>query len=553
MAPAKRNRVVIIYDLANENKDVFRAALIKISTEKFLNRCKDNVHFILANSSKTDNFLNDQMSGYEHIAIVGTIEEPLEFEPDLVKLTYAKPAQGNWLEAINVALELLYNTSKTDNFKYVYNYQILFLTDLSTPILKETVNPIQITKSLSTLNAYLYIVGPDVNFTEPLIDIQKIPQYMENIQWNNKNTINNFNYVQQMIQLNNNITLADFKIGIQLFNVYLRDRERQGWKVPLKVGGVFEIPTISWRYCHPVYSLKLNGEDVTGVTKNKWGEYFNNTKLVLEEDMGIEVKPEDIIRGYCFHEIFIPVPDKSTFKEKTLKDFRIVYFSLKSEIPEVYLQGPYRMLTKAEDSAKEGFEALISILLSKDLCAIARRIYSNNTRPMFLILIPEIRESGPCFFGIEVPFEHEMNIKKSAVMEDLNLNKIKTVTIDPKIENYLDSITLENNCTNVSVHPKLIASPRNNLVVNAYADAHFGKELNLEQFDVDFTRGAECDVKLKEEISGTYECKKDVDSKNEGESSSSNQNVKENKNERKMELLDEDDAALNTQELEDFF
>lgn len=151
--PAKRDCGVILFDVNASNKDEALAALMKISTFIWLSSTVDTYRLILSNTKESKN-----SKKYKHLYDTGLSDS--DPQPILSCIENAEPEEGNWCDALLLAIEHL---KEAHELPGVITLQILYITKLDGCSREMDMTKVErIINDLTEYDIYLYIIGPDV-------------------------------------------------------------------------------------------------------------------------------------------------------------------------------------------------------------------------------------------------------------------------------------------------------------------------------------------------------------------------------------------------------
>ncbi|EFA03479.1 uncharacterized protein LOC663096 [Tribolium castaneum] len=466
---AKRHCSVILFDLKGQNRLGALQTLLKISSTNFFSRSKDLTKLILLNSDKTENRLNARHGGYEHVNEV--TKDVLSYNPkklhDFVESSGV--GEGNWLEGLHVAAANL--VDEFEGIKGIITYQLLFITDLGSPLSKVDNGLIdKIARLLDRLGAFLYVVGPEIEPPFTIKTPENIKTWMENLQTNDPNIAT----IKTLISKIQNGVVCGPKIGTNLFFSYRNSGGSQPWNVPLGIGTNINIPAQTMKILNDIVQCKLVSAQ-GAIRPSTW---------IDAEDESIEFDASEVISGVSRHGKFVPVNNKM-FQVSSSRSFSVLCFTDAANVPEHLMRGGgcYSVLPNASLEKNDAFNCLIDCLAQQNKYVIARRVYNNNYVPKIVVLVPKPDYNPKCFVLTALPFA-----------DDVRLNcKEQKVDLAPKIEEnksvykLLDGLDTdnENSVKKAPLDIKMVQNVNVQRIVNAAVDKLLDKHINLEETDLD--------------------------------------------------------------------
>lgn len=160
--------------------------------------------------------------------------------------------EANWLEGLHVAAKTL--LQDFDGIAGIITYQLLFITDLTSPPPELEYSLInKIANFLNRINAFLYVVGPDIEPPFTIKSSQDVQTWMKNLVPNSENLL----VLKKIISETKNSVVCDYKVGTNLFFSYRNWGGTQPWNVPLGIGTKVQIPSQTMKILNDIVQCKL--------------------------------------------------------------------------------------------------------------------------------------------------------------------------------------------------------------------------------------------------------------------------------------------------------
>lgn len=156
--------------------------------------------------------------------------------------------------------------------KGVMTLQLLFITDLSTPVAEKEKRITFVIDNLNKMNVFLYILGPEVKVPHNMSTVEDIKKWTKNIEFVASEEDNaNLRIARRIVEHTNGI-ICDLKLGQELFKCYSNRWALQAWKVPLTIGSSFTASAATTRFLRPLAGPRFKGEVQEGY-KEPWQWY----------------------------------------------------------------------------------------------------------------------------------------------------------------------------------------------------------------------------------------------------------------------------------------
>lgn len=171
----------------------------------------------------------------------------------------ASPADGNWLEGIEVAVDELLSSSESSLSD---NFQLIVLSDLSTKLnmrkedVKKAVKDIR--RNLSDIDAYIYFLGPEIPVQKMLRSKKDVYDWVQNLDVQAESS--NVQVAVQILEECNGV-ICDLDMGLDLVQSYTNGKRGYPFTEPLKFDDL-EIVTacIKLLDCQSLLSLRRDKE-----------------------------------------------------------------------------------------------------------------------------------------------------------------------------------------------------------------------------------------------------------------------------------------------------
>lgn len=304
--PAKRDIGVVLFDLDSPNKESLLKLLLKFSAYRFY-PCqaltRDEYELILCNSKETTSLKYPNVTKTD-ITLNKLPETLLEL---LECIENAEAESGDWLDGLLFALERI---KASLDLKGVITLQIIFLTSLDKSSVCDQIKVETIIRQLTEHDVYLYIIGPEVEFSGPILDTTNFPEL--SIDSSNSSLV----AAKKIVQATEHSTMCNVKLGLDLLWCFRQPKGLQPWKVDLSFGRQMEIGSMTLGVYKKDKPVKL-----ASLSKAK-------TYYCLAEDESVKVAYEDIVTGIVLHDRFIKIEDNLMFKEDTVRGKFIWYLSM---------------------------------------------------------------------------------------------------------------------------------------------------------------------------------------------------------------------------------
>ncbi|XP_068902759.1 X-ray repair cross-complementing protein 5-like [Tenebrio molitor] len=473
MPPAsKKDCSIILFDLASKSRERATQALLKICCNNFFIDSKDLTKLILLNSDVTENRLAAHHDGYDHINEIA--KDVMVYNPSVIleMIENSGTGEANWLEGLQVAVKSL--KEEYEDIGGIVTFQLLFITDLVSPLAKYDKSHVdKIVNGINQLDAFFYVVGPDIDVPFPIKSPNHVNLWMKNLQVDETNQ--NLTIIKDIISKTKNSVVCDYKMGVHLFFSFRNWGGTQPWQVPLGIGSQIQIPAQTMKILNDTVQCKLVSSQGR----------FGQTIWIDAEDESIEIPPEDVKSGVMRHEKFIEMPDNKMFQSQTPRSFSILCFTDSANVPEYLMRGGgcYCVLPNGTDEKNEAFNILVDRLAEQNKYVIARRVYNNNYLPKIVALVPKPDHNPKCFYLNSLPFADDVRLG----YKERSLDAAPRTEVVTEVYDFLDSINIDSDrsvrTANLGIN--MMQDSNAQKIINKAADKLFDKYVKLEEVDTD--------------------------------------------------------------------
>nr|CAI5836157.1 unnamed protein product [Callosobruchus analis] len=374
--PVKRDVGIVFFDLYS--KEDLLGFLLKFVGWEAINT-KDEHRLFLANSQETCN-----AKDLPNLELVPQSLGQLGVKEVQSCVQHAKQAEKNALDLFQMFSLAIYHLREFQDVPGVTTKQIILFSNLLNVSPLEQPLFQQLVDKIAKYDIYVYIVGPEVDFLEPICgDSFFYEGYKEKIVLRNPSP-----GAEQAMKLvcEVNGVIADASVGIHLLVTYRKTAGSQPWKVPLTIGTNIEIPVITTKVYRKDVHITVKQEKITEETPDE-GQF------TLADDVSVIVDVEETVRGLSVHNKFVEVRnDNEIFQIDTETTFDLICFTAEENVPTLYMIGDESFVVLAEQTCsskqQQFFDALVHVLAEQKKVAIVSRVYIKKTQPKYFVLIP---------------------------------------------------------------------------------------------------------------------------------------------------------------------
>lgn len=430
--PVKHDECVIIFD-KNVTPEFFAKAkqcLLDIYGNKWCRGSKDLV-CLLPFGEKL--IRDDDFRNYRPVDVKNAIDK-------------SEKNNGQFLEALLYASKILERRSdQPTTFRGVITRQLLYISDFSSSPLQSANDTSfnQIVGILNKIKGFLYILGPEVELSQTLMNFQDFQRWIGSpvfVQGDNEN----LNAVKKLVQAVDCSAVCGLELGCDLFKYYRNYAVPQQSVIPLTAGTRFSFTNRDVRMLRKFSYLKIRSN--------------NEYRYVLAENLDVEVDFNETVRALnaCGKMITMPADVRDYCRSKGERCFELVGCAERADLQLFYYVGDGTHKVYPANLFDEWTLALCKVLKEMEMVAIvAKRVIKNTRRKMFA-LIPE--EGARWFYMVQMPFSNEI---KKHYPERAAKSFLEMPDIIPEHEtaiyNYLD--TMELSVTELPLNVTMTSNP----------------------------------------------------------------------------------------------
>ncbi|CAG8571194.1 4356_t:CDS:10 [Cetraspora pellucida] len=419
-----------------------KAVLIMLEAKVITGLKTDLTSLLLFGTDETNNYMNDQTGGYEHVTTLYPIEQP---NMSILRTVNNELPRGNVkgdaFDALIVALGMIDLHCR----KLKYTKRIYLLTDGESPINSSDLDAVL--HQINDSNVELNILGigfddPEAGFFEENkseVKRQSESFFNKIVSKCQKATI--FSMEETLKQLSKPHIRTVRPVPIFKGALTLNDAKVSS-QTSLTINVEMYSRTTKVR---PPTSTKYSALSETTSTSNKTSEVNMSrtyTISVVDNDKNeaVDVPREDLNKAYSLGKTLIPVneADEEVFTMVTNKSMEIVGFVKNNEFKREYLMSAVAAVVPQTNNLTmaQRLSALIHALYEKDSFAIVRYVKKNNDPPKLGILIPYIQDCHHFAFP-----SFDRVISKSG-KELTNHNYLPNDEMLEKMDHFIDGMDL---------------------------------------------------------------------------------------------------------------
>ncbi|XP_037960557.1 X-ray repair cross-complementing protein 5 [Teleopsis dalmanni] len=400
--------VVLVLDVRENSDMIFKQNAVKCAAEflkdKMCAAKTDLVSFVLVGTSRTFNDANNSVDndGYQNIVQYPEVQvSTWQLLMNLFKYVNEEVCdEGNWLDALVVAAELIKNQGKLSNSRIILFYDF---NGQSNEYDKFDI----ISKYILTNEIGLTVISHNIKYIDN--EISGAPQAVfTDDQKKNKHQLQNEEYALRLVS-HCNAKLCNFTEALSTI-LKTETKRPWSWNCNLSIGSKISIAVqgvIAVKEENKITLKKCYSDSVDAVSRAP--TYFLKDTKITPLD-------EDLIDGYMLAGSFIPFDEPITEEKETYTPgLKFLSFTKQSAIPSEYFctESLYWIVHKknAHSSAKM-LDALVKALLKTDMALLCWKIYSvkfNN--PKLVVLLPnKLEDNKPASLSmVELAFHTQYN------------------------------------------------------------------------------------------------------------------------------------------------
>lgn len=328
-----------------------------------------------------------------------TVEEFYDYNPSLVidTITDIEKNDGRIFRKLLRAVEILEARHKTMN-KGLVTLQLVVISDFSNTKCDDDAEMELIATKLNRIDAFLYVLGPEVIQNEMLIEWRDLYKWIKNPHFVDENN-ENLKPVKRLLQAVKHCAACGLKMGPLVINVYKKWAGPQPCLLPLTIGDRISFTNRDVRRLKKLSFMKIE----TSCSENVLRQTY-----VLAENPEVEVEFENMVRAICVDGKWITMPQevRDSFKVNGERFFDILGFVKRSEIPSHLFVGDGTHRTAPFGIYANWTVGLIRVLREKEMVGIAAKRVIRNTRVKFWALIPS--DNGRYFHVQQLPYGNHL-------------------------------------------------------------------------------------------------------------------------------------------------
>ncbi|KAL2720407.1 X-ray repair cross-complementing protein 5-like [Vespula squamosa] len=436
----RKESLIFVIDVGVSSKDSLpnsflldkaKVIIRRLVERKIFYRPKDEIGLILSGSTTSFNELD-----FKNIQEVHSMQVP---NWDLIRIVSnlkLTDCISNWIKALHVAIdyakrECIDNTIKTivlfSDFKEVSDVTQVNIRKIISALQNQGIKLL----AMYSISIYLFGLEPLLNKPQDTIT-------------SNENLI--FDICKQ--------ANGTYKVVDQALDDVSFIRKKQSKLLP-------------WTCSLELHDVKIPIKSYVKVTKESrfplWKLITNKTSQnkTIEPNKPVKVErikehqgrhrefhnSEHTIYGYTYGGVFIPFSkedEEAMLYKSGPKSYKFLYFTKKSHVGIQYWcsSTSNRIILPADESVAPQFYSLMQAMNNKDVVAIVRKVYRENSTPNIVALFPRINipDEPWCFVEIVLPFAEDVRIIefKPLISFVKNLSKEQNEIVD----NLLDAFML---------------------------------------------------------------------------------------------------------------
>ncbi|KAI0327975.1 SPOC domain-like protein [Cubamyces sp. BRFM 1775] len=448
--------------------------MLKIQEMIFNGRKTDKCGVILFGSEETNNVINEENGGYEHVSEYIPIEQPNA--TTLAQLQALEPSTvaGDPIDALIVAIE---TQDRYLGNKKTWTRKIYLVTDGENPI--EVEDWEATAKKMNALDTQLVVVGVDFDdetFEEE--DKSKIKRANEQFYHTlvaklERGVVGNCDYVLQeisrpdvrevkstmsgtVLRIGNHDKKPDEAIEIMVktskctalarpksFKKFARRKrtaeEEEEVKEHMAVDEDEEKTTFAQLRMRSEWYLeedKVAGDGKP--TANTIDEDAEDGEAQAERDKRlVKVEKEELVRGYKYGASFVPAPEGEFPRLRTRKGMEICGFFPKKNFRRELSMGEvyYVWADPASPMQQVAVSSIVKGMIEEKVVAITRWVKSDDGDPRMGVLWPSIFEEIDCFLWVQMPFADDIRNFPFASLETLVNKRGEVIKEHPYLPN----------------------------------------------------------------------------------------------------------------------
>lgn len=388
----------------------------KIVQRKIFSKPQDEVGLLLMGTEKTNNQLNIEYGGYEHIS------EAFELNPSnwqmlriMEKQVHASNVNADWFDALVVAMNFLKVGAQAKKFA---SLKIILVSALSVSTNLDVHQMEAVVEKLTNMPCELNVINDSV---EHQLESDDDPDD-DHLAFETLGKFSQMHHKSKEQQTNEKI-LSDIVVksngalcnidSAELLLVHFEKKATRAapWNSTMSIGTQIQISVSAYLLITEekgLGSFKTVSADANCTVQLKT-DYFKNDKQ-FEPDY------ESVINGYMYGSTVVPYDSQIDIDYKSGEQrLSCLGFTMAGNILEEYLcgTGTHVVVAKKDCQASEAkLSALVKAMIDLDVVMIATKVYRRDTRPKINVLMPTYRKRYPCLIMLELCFQEEVALLK---------------------------------------------------------------------------------------------------------------------------------------------
>jgi ATP-dependent DNA helicase 2 subunit 2 len=410
----------------------------KIILRKIFSSPQDEIGCITFGSLESVNGLNQSFGEFDNIVEMGGLEcSTFDLLRKLEKVEAAtEDYDCDWLRALLVAINYVEKETAAKNFT---NIRIVLLTNF----LKETDDADDDVASNYIRENGIELIG--VSDTVQYEDTERLSgcHFTQSGEKNEFQAKSEEIFNKMTEKLENSILCHIDHVESQLVHFQRRTKKPFPWNVALTIGNDFRINVSAYVHVknEPFFeSFKTECFEPNTHTKMETHFMRNNEEIEKPDE-------QDLISAYMYGKEICPIDEDMRY-DGGKKCLSVLAFVKINEIPSKYYKGEGSHAVvpqKGFEKSSRLFASLVHTMHAHQYAMLARKIYRDNTKPHFVILLPQVTENEALFLTmIEMPFyqdiiftqfpplkseKNKTSDEQAAAIDDLiaNMNLMKAI------------------------------------------------------------------------------------------------------------------------------
>lgn len=354
---------------------------------------QDLMGLVLFGTDETNNRLS-QDGFYEHITVVKELSKPDLEMIRFIDQINPEGAQGDFIDALIVALDMIIDTTGTRKFQK----RIFLLTDAGCPANADDVDAVA--KEFRNRGAKLNVIA--INFGDPGSSSTKKA---------------NESILKKLCDdVQGAIVPIDEAIG--MMSAFRRKpiAQRPAFRVDLDVSPLISFPIASYlktRIATFPSMKKLSKISESSAHPGSMGVKLDRMYRSIAED-DVEVPAHERAKGYRYGKSIVPFSpmDHDALAYRAIKGMKLIGFTSAQNVPRQHFMSNVHciMPDKNDESASIAMSAIIHALAETGSVGIVRLVKSVRvgSGPQLGALLPNIKPSMECLYYVQLPFVEDI-------------------------------------------------------------------------------------------------------------------------------------------------